>query len=240
VNDRFYINFFSRVYWLHPVVTRLENTSNQALKKRYREHWSAKDSELGRLALAIETKLSKLPAVVDAVNRDVRALDDELRERRLEVDECIERESGIRLRNDELGLSLAANIESFLYHAQSAYELVMRFLIAFSRRIIKKPCSEAEIKIALSNAGGATGWIDALRKDRDLTAHETALWCDLRKTKDEPRCYEILIAEIHSVNPANHRPLSQYTAVYGEFIKSLEKLRGLLFQQIAEASDGGD
>ncbi len=240
MNDRFYINFLARAYWLHPVVTRLNNTSSPTLKKRFRDHWSGRDSELGRLALAIEAKLSKLPAVVGAVNRDVLALDAELRERRLEVDECIERISGIRLRNEELGLSLAANIESFLYHTQSAYELVMRFLIAFSRRILKKPCTEAEIKTALSNAGVSTEWIDALRKDRDLTAHETALWCDLRKTKDEPRSYEVLITEVHSVDPEKYRPLSQYTAAYGEFYKSLETLREWLFQQIAEASDGAD
>ncbi len=175
VNDRFYINFFARAYWLHPVLTRLNNTSSPALKNRYREHWSAKDSELGRLAVAIEAKLSKLPAVVSTVNRDVLALDAELRERRLEVDECIKRMSGIRLRDEELGLSLAANIESFLYHTQSAYELVMRFLIAFSRRILQKPCAEADMKTALTQAGVSTEWIDALRKDRDLTAHETAL-----------------------------------------------------------------
>jgi hypothetical protein len=65
----------------------------------------------------------------------VTTLDAELRERRLEVDECIKRRSGIILRNEGSSLSLAANIESFLYHTQSAYELVMRFLIAFSRRI---------------------------------------------------------------------------------------------------------
>jgi len=91
------------------------------------------------------------------------------------------------------------------------------------------------MKSALAAAGVPTDWIDALRKDRDLTAHETALWCDLRKTNDEPRSYEVLITEVHSVDPEKYHPLSQYTEVYSEFHKSLEKLRKWLYEQIDAA-----
>lgn len=240
VKDRFYINFIARAYWLHPVVARLNETPSGPLKERYREHWSGRDSELGKLALAIETKLSKLPAVVDAVNRDVRTLNAELKERRSEVDECIERTSGIMLRNEELGLRLAANIESFLYHTQSAYELVMRFLIVFSRRILDRRCTEGDIRTVLSERMVPTDWIDALREDRDLIAHETALWCDLRKTNDQPRSYEVLIAEVHSVDREHYRPLGKYTTMYSDFFRSLEKLREWLLLRIAEVNDGAD
>ncbi len=37
------------------------------------------------------------------------------------------------------------------------------------------------------------------------------------------------------MDPEKYRPLSQYTAVYSEFYRSLGKLRDWLFQQIAEA-----
>jgi hypothetical protein len=132
VTGNFYLSFNSSAGWIHPVVNRLNSTLNEGLRERYIRHWPGKEG-LGKLAVTVEAKLSKLPASIRVVDKDVRLLDSELTERENEVDECIRRKSALILRNEDLGLSLSANIESFLYHSRSAYELVTRFLITFSR-----------------------------------------------------------------------------------------------------------
>lgn len=238
MNNIFYISFHSSAGWLHPLVTRLNNASSAAVQERYKEHWRPRDSELGRLAVTVEAKLSKLYSVIDAVNQNVRLLDKELATRKSEVDQCIARQSSLVLHQAGLEFSLSASIESFLYHSRSAYELMRRFLVAFSRRILEKGITEMDIKAILEQEGIATEWIDALNDDRNLTAHESALWCDLQKVTDDPRRYEVLIGQIHEVDPEKYRPLTYYSQVYRDFMGSLTKLRDWLLRQIdgAEAT----
>jgi len=233
LSDVFYINFVSGPHWLHEVVGRLNQTQSSELQKRHREHWGKKESELGKLALSIEAKLSKLPTVAEAVNKDIRLLNNELTERQSDVDRCIRSRSSIILHDRDLGLRLSAEIESFLYHSRSAYELVRRFLIAFVRRILQTQFDEKALKSILEAEGITTEWIDTLHKDRNLTAHRSSLWCDLRKTGEDPRTYEVLICEIQDVE--NYRRLSDYTNVYTEFSRSLSKIREWLLNRIAEA-----
>jgi len=154
----FYISFNTRAGWLYPALNRLNQTSSAVLRKRYSEHWHGKESELGKLALVVEAKLSKLPIVVAAVDKDIRLLEDELKARKSEVDECIARQSSLSLRREELGLSLSANRESFLYHARSTYESIRRFLIKFSRTILEKSLTEADIRDILERESIATEW----------------------------------------------------------------------------------
>lgn len=231
----FYINYFTVSGWVYPIINRLNGTSNALLKARYSAHWNGRETDLGRLALALDAKLSKLPAIIEIVDRDIRLLDEELKDRKAEVDTCIARRSGLRLRQERLALSLPANIESFLYHSRSAYELLSRFLIAFNRRILEKRISGEDIERILQEEGISTEWIDALKDDRDLTAHQSALWCDLRVVTDEPRTYEVLVGEIHDIDPAHYRPLGSYTKIYSDFANSLTKLTSWLLREIDAA-----
>ena len=180
-------------------------------------------------------KLSKLPEIVRAVDNEIRLLSSELTERDEEIDECIRRKLALTLHNKSVGLNLPTNIESFLYHSRSTYELVKRFLISFCRRILeKKAFGEAQIRDVLTSAGLMTDWIDLLRDDRDLTAHETAFWCDLERVSDCPPKYEVLIGEIHDIRHERYKPLSRYRDTYLKFSESLPKLSDWLHEQVAD------
>ncbi len=76
--------------------------------------------------------------------------------------------------------------------------------------------------------------IDVLNDDRNLVAHESTLWCDLRMVVDDPRKYEVLIGEIHSVEPAQYRALASYGSIRANFMYSLAKLGEWMLRQIED------
>jgi hypothetical protein len=79
MNGIFYINYVTASGWLYSIIHRLNNTTNQALKSRYLAHSHGTETELGRIALALKVKLSKLYVLVKSINHDIHLLDRELK-----------------------------------------------------------------------------------------------------------------------------------------------------------------
>jgi hypothetical protein len=226
----FYISFSVSTNWALLLVGRLNKVTNPDLKARYERLWK---SELYPIALSLEAKLSKLPSVMRGVDQAIRELSKEFEARTAEIDRCIaDYPRALVLRNDSLGFTVSANIESYLYHLQSAYELARRFFIRFNRAILERRATEYELKAVLENAGLDCSWIDVLKAARRLSAHESALWCDVEKVSDDPRRYELLISAIHSVDPEKYLTIAQYRDLYAQFGRALARLQKWLLGQI--------
>jgi hypothetical protein len=231
----FYISFNVSTNWVLLLVGRLNKATNPDLKARYERLWK---SELYPIALSLEAKLSKLPSVMRVVDQAIKELSKEFEGRTAEIDRCIsDYPRALVLRSDSLGLMVSANIESYLYHLQSAYELTRRLFIRFNRTILERPATEYDLKAVLWDAGLDCSWIDVLKTARRLSAHESALWCDVEKVSDAPRRYELLISAIHSVDPAKYLTMAQYRDLYVQFGRTLTRLQEWLLAQI-DAIDG--
>ncbi len=190
-------------------------------------------SELYPIALSLEAKLSKLPSVVHVVVQAIRELSKEFEDRTAEIDRCIaDYPRALLLHNSSLGLMVSANIESYLYHLQSAYELTRRFFIRFNRTILDRPAKEDDLKAVLKDASLDCCWIEVLKTARRLSAHESAFWCDVEKVSDDPRRYELLIGEIHSIDPDQYLTMTQYRDLYVQFGRTLARLQEWLLAQI--------
>lgn len=228
----FYISFNVSTNWALLIVGRLNKVTNPDLKARYERLWK---SEIYPIALSLEAKLSKLPSVMRGVDQSIRELSKEFEGRTAEIDRCIaDYPRALVLRNDSLGLTVSANIESYLYHLQSAYELTRRFFIRFNRTILDRSATEHDLKTVLKDAGLDSSWIEVLKTARRLSAHESALWCDVEKVSDDPRQYELVMSAIHSVE---YLTMAQYRDLYLQFGRALARLQEWLLGQI-DAIDG--
>jgi len=120
-----------------------------------------------------------------------------------------------------------------LYHLQSAYELTKRFFVKFNRLILQKNSNEDHLKTVLVEGRLDPSWIERLGTIRDLSAHGSALWCDVEKISDHPRQYELLIGEIHSIEPDKYVPMLQYRDLSKQFHFCLLRLQEWLLAEIA-------
>ncbi len=59
---------------------------------------------------------------------------------------------------------VSANIESYIYHLQSAYELARRFFIKFNRTMLDRPAKEDDLKAVLKDAGLDCSWIEVSKR----------------------------------------------------------------------------
>src|SRR5208337_4361001 len=125
----FHISFNVSTNWALLLVSRLNKATHPELKTRYERLWR---TELYPTALSLEAKLSKLPSVVHLADQAIAELSKEFESRTAEIDRCIaDYPRALVLHNSRVGLTVSANIESYLYHLQSVYELVRRFFIRF-------------------------------------------------------------------------------------------------------------
>ncbi|HKN12460.1 MAG TPA: hypothetical protein VJX68_04620 [Candidatus Binatus sp.] len=227
----FHISFSARSNWALLLVGRLNKVVNPDLKGRYERYWR---KEFFPIALSLEAKLSKVSAVVYVVDQAIADLSKEFETRTAEIDRCIvDYPRALILRNDFLGLLVSANIESYLYHLQSAYELTKRFFVKFNRLILQKNSNEDHLKTVLVEGRLDPSWIERLGTIRDLSAHGSALWCDVEKISDHPRQYELLIGEIHSIEPDKYVPMLQYRDLSKQFHFCLLRLQEWLLAEIA-------
>jgi hypothetical protein len=56
----------------------------------------------------------------------------------------------------------------------------------------------------------------------------------LRIVVDDPRKYEVLIGEIHSVEPSQYRALASYGSIRANFMYSLAKVGEWMLRQIED------
>lgn len=182
--------------WLYPVLNRLNKTESPALKTRWKA-WC--EDNQGDQQLALATKFTTLGVAIARLDADISELNKEIEAAGPRVESCIKdcergRPTALRLESDELAFHLLTSVDSFLFEAKSAQELLIRFVVKFARVVLEKTFSEGDAwKLIGAEPSANPDWLKNLGDLRNLFLHETAPWVACEVVATNPRRYEVLI-----------------------------------------------
>ena len=176
------------VAWIGSLQSRLHQSSSSELQRRY-SRWE--EVGLGELALAVATRLAicirvqqNLCQSLENLRREAEAWD--------KLDEGVEGPFCFRPRDLRQLFDICAAVDALFFEFRSVYEVLKKFATKFSRRILGKQFSEAELLKALQ-ARGNTEWVELIRENRNLFFHQTAPWIALQVHQRRPLSCSLLV-----------------------------------------------
>lgn len=233
LKDFFHLAYLSDDRWLRPLMSRLRESSSKTLRQRMNE-WG--DGPLSEMGLALATKLELLRIAVARFDADLDELSKEIEKRPDEVKRCIVEKAALVLPKKALTFQIVADIDSFLFEARSAYEIVGRFLREFFSQILQQEIDESALKTVLAAEGCDTHWIDVLRGERIRFFHQTTPWIALEVAGGAPK-YGLLILRrnTHDLSdPNDYARFDEYRTILRAFADSMQVLHQWVVRQIED------
>jgi hypothetical protein len=175
--EYFHISYIGGVPLPYPIIQRLN-----AVKERRRAKLGVCGPKMADATIALVTKIRTVQITVERLDQNISALNTEIAKRTEQVDECIARRppTALVLEDEAIGFRFVASIDAFLYGARSTYEMLLTFVVRFTRHILKTRCkkvdAERTLEQAMVSAGHSVGWVENLRRDRAAFFHETSPW----------------------------------------------------------------
>ncbi len=182
----FHIDWLPQTRWGYRLVSRFHNSSNPALKDRFKQYWPTEQM------IAFATKLALIRVIQFQFNQDVAKLSEELVKKNAEIQQCLPKHKALRLADSELGFRLVAGIDAFIFESRSAYEILGAAVREIVGNILGKEVDERALREVLETKGHDTTWIDDLHDERITFFHRTAPWFAVKVTENDPP-YEILV-----------------------------------------------
>ncbi len=189
-------------------------------------------NELRELGLHISTRLDILPRIVRRLNQEISELHKVAKGHRPEH-VFTETKSGTVFRvDDDLKYSILADIDAFLFEANSCWEL-MRKLFQLVRAHVGSPIAGGrervtnEIRAALG--GASDRWIHLLDRHRNFVAHEGTLYLAVDVTHNGT--WELLVMKENVkvfTDPTEFFPYSELVEVARGFEGTKQGLKGYL------------
>src|SRR5581483_6878439 len=171
--EYFHLDYRSVDYFIGRLQTRLRSSSSATLRERF-GRWDPETH--GEPAMAIVAKIEMLNRVVGRLNSDLGQLCAHLETVPDKVEQCIVEGRALSIPNSDLLWQISIDIDSFLFEARSAYELLGKFLHAFFALIFERRITEEQVVGAVKDLGGEVAWIPILRENRKLFFHNTSPW----------------------------------------------------------------
>lgn len=232
-NEYLHINYFLQENWLRKILTRLNQSSNDVLRRRIEKWGSSPMSEMG---LAIATKLTMLPLIVRRVDQQLDRLSEQLDDESM-VKECLRKGAVYPVKDKDLPYEILIDIDSFIYELRSTYEIVGKFVCEFFETILDAHVDESKLQYLLNSKGFDTKWIQELRENRKLFFHETAPWIAVRILSKEPFQFDLVLLKKNAKNfsnPDDYIHFKKLRCIYRGFASSLGELQQLIIEKIDE------
>lgn len=188
--DYFHLSYPSADFFIGGLQNRLRQSTSSVLRGRF-ARW---DPDVhGELALAFVAKVEMLNHIVTRLNADVAKLVEYLNSVPGAVEQCISERRALIVPDRDLLWHLSVDVESFLFEARSAYELLGRFLKQFFRLIFQRKVTEREAIAAVEDLGGDVTWVPLLKESRNLFVHSAASWLAVERTQADPPQFDLLL-----------------------------------------------
>jgi hypothetical protein len=188
--DYFHLDYRSVDFFVGRLQTRLRQSASAVLRARF-ARW---DPDIhGEPALAVVAKIEMLNRVLARLNADVAQLVEYLNSVPEAVEQCICERRALSVPNRNLLWHLSVDVDSFLFEARSAYEVLGRFLKEFFRLIFERNVTELEVIEAVKTLGGDVAWVAILKESRNLFLHNAASWLAVERTQDDPPQFDLLL-----------------------------------------------
>ena len=219
--------------WLLPIITAVRGARSPELRTRA-NGWP--DGDLPELGLAVSTKLAILPHV----SREFQSLLAQLGKEVADIenlDEYIEEQAGFVPKDGQLPYRLLASIDAFIYEFRSTYEIVGKFLVAFSAKILGSQLTEQQVRSLLRDSGISDAWVADLADQRKLFFHETAPWIAVKILSRRPLACELLILR-RNVRDLDGSPdviqFDRVKAVQTGLVTAMGRLQTWLIDRVAQ------
>jgi len=171
----------------------------------------------------------ELQSLLDQLGKEVADLKD--------LDECIEKQAGCVPKDGQLPYRLLSSIDAFIYEFRSTYEIVGKFLVAFSAKILGSQLTELQVTSLLRESGISDAWVADLADQRKLFFHNTAPWIAVKIASRHPLTCELLILR-RNVRDLDGSPdvieFDRVKAVQTGLVAAMRRLQAWLIDRVAE------
>ncbi len=236
-----------RAYWIHRILTTLHTCPNQTIRERT-SRWDQAEpgkTKLSDLAIAVATKLTVVPLIVQRVEARLQAIETALQSDWHQVESCLRHRRVYPFPDQEAGFQAIVDFDAFFFESRSAYEITLTFLGQFFEVILGKPLgtgsrsdTNQHIVQALRKRGASTNWIGELRKKRNLLIHERALWLALELADHDPFRFNAVLltknVEICADDP-DRLSIEECRCIWREFTDSYRHIEAWLREEIENA-----
>lgn len=223
--------------WILRLMTRLHKSPNLQLRARV-DDWA--QLGLGELAGAIMTRSFCVKLSQRRIDRQLKELSKDLKERIGDVRECVTCGCGFSSTDCEILYELLLDFDSLLFEARSAFELTCRFVEEFRTSVLEHPAQGnpyEPVAKELEKRGHDIRWIQWLRTNRNAFIHDTAPWIALDVASLQPFKAEVVLLkrDVSTLaNPDDFLHIDDCRSIIEGFRKSF----GGLEQWLAEEIDG--
>jgi len=234
-----HVNYLPKSNWIYPILNKLHSSSCPELKLKA-EQWV--DSEISELGLAISTKFSMLPHIADRINKHLKDLGCQIKDRNL-IKKHIANNSAYSIENNDLPYEILIDLDAFIFETRSSYELMGKFIKEFFKYILDTEIKESDLHEVLSDSGIDLRWTEVLRDGRIHFFHNAAPWFAVEVHQLEPVFIYSIILLKKNLNKIEGN--EEYYINFNEirdinlgFQKSNETLRDWLVNRISDVEEG--
>jgi hypothetical protein len=179
--------------WVERVLSTLQQCSSPILRKRLVRWGKDRNEELtlGERGIALQTKLTMVPLIVNRIDARMQEIGTLLRGDRRGVEDCLRIGADYHL-NDWVVYETVIDFDAFFFESRSAYELTISFLEQFFKVILgnswggNRSKAFQKVETELENRGAKTDWVETLRDARNLLIHNRALWLAFEVIEGDP------------------------------------------------------
>ncbi len=230
----FHLDYRSVDYFIGRIQSRLRNSSSAVLRQRFSK-W---DPDVhGEPALAVVAKIEMLNRVIDRLNADMAELTAHLKGVPNAVEQCIAERRALSMPDRGLLWRISIDIDSFLFEARSAHELLGKFLSQFFALIFERKITETEVLQAVRELGGDVAWVPILRDARQLFFHNAASWMAVERIQTDPPQFDLLLLKrnVEVLQPDDYLHFRDCRAIQQGLASSVKKIAIWIANEIGAA-----
>ncbi len=231
-----HVSYLPNGSFVLPIISRLQGSTKPHVRELAKK-WST--TALSLLGASLSTKVTMLGLLATRYYARLIPLQTELAQRK-DLDEHLRRGAAWTPAQRALPYELLIELDSFVFEFRSAYEILGKFLRAFSQEILAKPITETDLLKVLSDRGIDTAWARELQERRKFLFHEHAPWLAYRVNKTNPLDSELIFlahADADATNP--EESISQRTlgSIYAGFESALTELQAWAVRDIGKLEE---
>lgn len=222
-----------------PIIARLQGSAKPEVRA-LGQKWHG--SDLSRLGASLSTKITMLGLLARRLYSKLIPLAAELA-RQPDLGEMVKKGYAWVPSQRELPYEALLELDSFVFEFRSAYEILGKFLRAFSKDILGKPVGEQDLLKVLEARGIPTAWARELQERRKFLFHEHAPWLSYRIMRVDPLDAEPVFLAHVDADPddlSEAIPVSTPQSIYSGFDSALKELQAWALREITalEQSSG--
>jgi hypothetical protein len=232
LNSILHVGYTPNGSFVLPIIGGLQASSHPQVKQ-VAAKWPKSDVSL--LGASLSTKVTMLSLLASRLYSKLIPLQVELGQL-ADLDELIRGGIAWVPAQRNLPYELLLELDSFIFEFRSAYEILGKFMCAFSADILGKPIKEKDLLEILQKRGISTGWAKDLQERRKFWFHEHAPWIAYRVKRSDPLDSTVVFLSHVDADPDNQtESLDQgkLSQIYSGFDQALRELQAWALREIA-------